>query len=148
MLRLLGFFEEFQSHTDRDEVYVSGGTLKAKRRETGEMDEQRLVEYLDSGYMVLPLMEGCPDVLSGAAHRRAGGGSSHLTDGEWLWRQDLAHYVEQYHVELPPEFLAHVRGVGYRLPVVRTADFKPAYEEILPLFGWSSQWDHPEPFLT
>jgi hypothetical protein len=147
MLNLLGFFEEFGSPAHGDAASVSAVTLQAARREVAEPDEERLVEYLDSGYLVLPLMEGCPDVLSGAVHRRSGGGSSHLTDGAWLWRQDLAYYVEQYHVELPSAFLEHVRSNKYTLPVVRTVDFRVAYQEILPLFGWSPRWDNQATFL-
>ena len=31
------------------------------------------------------------------------------TDDKWLWIQTLAYWVEQYDVELPTEFVAHIR---------------------------------------
>lgn len=44
-------------------------------------------------------------------------GSPHiLTDGAWCWPSDLAHYVENYHVRLPTEFLAHMREQNWAAP--------------------------------
>ena len=38
-----------------------------------------------------------------------GGGLSLMTDGDWLWYSDLAHYVERYHVRLDARFVEHAR---------------------------------------
>jgi len=35
-----------------------------------------------------------------------------LTDGEFLWPEDLAYYVETYGARPPADFLAHVRAQG------------------------------------
>jgi hypothetical protein len=45
-------------------------------------------------------------------------GSSELTDGEWVWPGDLAHYVWDHHVRLPDEFVDCVRA---RSPLVAPA---------------------------
>jgi len=37
-------------------------------------------------------------------------GREELTDGEWLWPDGLAHYVEEHGVRLPDEFVAHARA--------------------------------------
>jgi hypothetical protein len=34
-----------------------------------------------------------------------------MSDGDWVWRQDLAYFVERYRIRLPEEFLRHVRSV-------------------------------------
>ncbi|GAA1077899.1 hypothetical protein [Kitasatospora arboriphila] len=41
-----------------------------------------------------------------------------LTDGTWLWHADLAHHVEQHHLQLPPDFVAHARTNGWTPPPV------------------------------
>ncbi len=45
-----------------------------------------------------------------------------LTDGEWIWPDDLAYYVEKYHVSLEREFLNRVRENLYRVPLLRKLD--------------------------
>jgi hypothetical protein len=39
-----------------------------------------------------------------------------MTDGTWVWPSDLAFYVERYHVELPTDFVEHVRSCGWNPP--------------------------------
>ncbi|MGV9280248.1 hypothetical protein [Streptomyces sp. NPDC003730] len=41
-----------------------------------------------------------------------------LTDGAWLWRDDLAYYVAEYHLALPGDFVARVRDLDHRSPEV------------------------------
>jgi hypothetical protein len=57
------------------------------------------------------------DVLDPEGPTLVGAGSL-LTDGVWLWREDLAYYVATYHLALPRDFLARVRELGYRPPKV------------------------------
>lgn len=33
-----------------------------------------------------------------------------MSDGYWVWRADLAYYVERYRVALDPVFIADVRA--------------------------------------
>ncbi|NEA39870.1 hypothetical protein G3I42_11405 [Streptomyces sp. SID11385] len=44
--------------------------------------------------------------------------ASLLTDGTWVWRLDLAHYVAHAHVRLPADFLSAVRARAYVPPEV------------------------------
>ncbi|MGW4996396.1 hypothetical protein ACWEP8_01925 [Streptomyces hydrogenans] len=44
------------------------------------------------------------------------GGLSLLTDGQWFWYSDLAHYVERYHVTLDPRFVQHARSANWCPP--------------------------------
>jgi hypothetical protein len=96
------------------------------------------VAYLDGGHVLIDVMEAGPDVLTERPHRHSWGCSSLLTDGTWLWRQDFPHYVETHHVQLPEAFIAHVRGLNYRMPALVTARFAPLCNETMPLVGWAS----------
>ena len=58
---------------------------------------------------VFDVMEATPDPRG--ADRRIAGGSSLLTDGYWVWRQDLAAYVEHFGVALP-ERSSDTRGLA------------------------------------
>jgi hypothetical protein len=40
-------------------------------------------------------------------------GSKDLTDGEWVWPEGLAHYIERHSVILPEEFRAKMRQCGW-----------------------------------
>lgn len=36
-----------------------------------------------------------------------------LTDGQWAWPQDLAHYVRYHGVTVPVDMLAHIEAAEY-----------------------------------
>ena len=43
-------------------------------------------------------------------------GSGEQSDGQWLWPEGLAHYVEQHHVKLPDDFVANMRQNAFTVP--------------------------------
>ena len=133
MLGLLGFYDELD-----DRSAQPNGPIRDAVRPVGEPDEGELVAYLDGGHVLLDVMEGGVDVLTGSPHRHSPGCSSLMTDGSWLWRLDFPHYVETHHVALPAAFVEHVRGLRYRMPTIAVARFAPHYDETMPLVGWSS----------
>ncbi|MEU3446808.1 HD domain-containing protein [Streptomyces thermolilacinus] len=133
VLGLLGFYDEFESRPGQP-----NGSIRDAVRSVGEPDEARLVAYLDAGHVLLDVMEGGRDVLTGEPHRHSAGCSSLYTDGAWLWRQDLPHYVETHHVRLPDAFLDHVRALDHRMPPLVTERFAPYCNATLPLVGWGS----------
>lgn len=45
------------------------------------------------------------------------GSASLRTDGVYAWNEDLAHYVERWHVSLPEGLLAHGRQLGWAPPI-------------------------------
>ncbi|MFF9458669.1 hypothetical protein [Streptomyces flaveolus] len=45
-----------------------------------------------------------------------------LTDGQWLWYSDLAHYVERYHVTLDERFIQHARNQHWTPPQLTPAE--------------------------
>ncbi|ROO90715.1 hypothetical protein EDD29_8453 [Actinocorallia herbida] len=133
MLGLLGFYDEFD-----DRAGQPNGSIRAAVQHAGRPDEADLVTYLDAGHVLIDVMEGGSDVLTGSAHRHSAGCSSLVTDGTWLWRLDFAHYVETHHVLLPEAFIEHVRALSHRMPPLVTAQFAPHYNETMPLVGWAS----------
>ncbi|MGK5554789.1 hypothetical protein ACSNOI_24550 [Actinomadura kijaniata] len=99
--RFVGAFREL-SHGNPD-----GPSLRAAVRLRGEPYESVLVKYLRAGSILAATGARVVDVLSSGAE--VIGGLALLTDGEWLWYSDLAHYVERYHVRLESEFVERVR---------------------------------------
>ena len=79
-------------------------------------DVDRLVAYLNAGHPLVDMMDVENDPLDPA--RQVLNGSSILTDGEWLWRQDFGYYVRRHNVAVPEEFLATIRRRHYIVPEV------------------------------
>ncbi|MEU5402263.1 hypothetical protein ABZ348_23540 [Streptomyces sp. NPDC005963] len=131
MLGLLGFYDELA-----EGGHQPNGPLSDAVSALGTGDESAVVAYLDAGHCVLDVTEGVVDVLTGIAHRHSGGGSSHCTDGAWLWRKDFSHYLESHHVLLPLPFLHRVRGLSYRMQPLVCADFGPRYDSVAARIGW------------
>ncbi|MDF3298401.1 hypothetical protein [Streptomyces tropicalis] len=111
-MKLIGFYQEMDSGYS-----VSwGGPVPAPETGAGKYLVPDVVDYLKSGYPILDVMELTTDVVGGAF--RVPGGSSALTDGEFVWREDLASYVERYHIDLPLDFLEAARRHEFRIPSV------------------------------
>lgn len=144
MLKLLGFFEELGYAGE-----LANGSLRTQVQPVGEPDEVRIVEYLDVGHRITAFMEAGVDALAGSVHRHTSGCSSLVTDGEWMWRADFAHYLETYHVPLPAAFTARVRGLRHQMPDLDSADFAPRWNDTLLNLGWGSvgPWDAAQEVL-
>ncbi|MFD5517343.1 hypothetical protein [Streptomyces sp. NPDC127066] len=133
MLGLLGFYDELDNRCGRP-----NGSIRDAVQPVGEPDAMDLVAYLDAGHVLIDVMEGGRDVITGSAHRHSMGCSSLMTDGSWLWRLDFPHYVETHHVSLPGAFTEHVRSLNHQMPTIIVAQFAPHYDETMPLVGWAS----------
>ncbi|MFG1604133.1 hypothetical protein [Actinoplanes sp. NPDC049265] len=79
-------------------------------------DADRVVAYLRAGHRLLDFMDISDDVFDPS--RQVLGGPSVLTDGDWMWRDDLAYYVEWHQVTPPPELLELIRRRHYIMPIV------------------------------
>lgn len=66
-----------------------------------------IADYLRSGHVLIDVLETRPDVLDGSVVEES---SSVLGDGQWVWREDLAHYVAKYRLGLGQEFLSYLVG--------------------------------------
>jgi len=89
-----------------------------------------VLEYLSKGTGVIDFMEATRDPFDRAKY--ISGGPSLFSDGEWIWRHDLEHYVRFYRIGLPEEFLARVR----RVPTapVRKMNVDQLVDEVLEIY--------------
>ncbi len=85
----------------------------------GLPDLDEVVEYLKSGYELISMMDVNDDVFEPS--RQFLGGSSILTDGDWLWRHDFTQYVRLHRVAVPEELLSTIRQRGYVVPALDEA---------------------------
>ncbi|MEV6799483.1 hypothetical protein AB0M91_14205 [Micromonospora rifamycinica] len=97
-------------------------------------DADRVVEYLRDGHGLIDVMGAELDALGSGQHLV--GGASVMTDGEWLWRDDLQFYVATYHACLPEGFLAAIRANRYDVPELRVEDLRAAGKEAMQLLGY------------
>lgn len=79
-------------------------------------DADRVVAYLHAGHPLIDMMDVEDDPLDPA--RQVMNGSSILTDGDWLWRQDFGYYVRRHNVAPPEELLTAIRARHYVVPEV------------------------------
>ncbi|MET8662832.1 hypothetical protein ABZV87_00700 [Streptomyces tendae] len=112
-VRAVGFFDELSPGWG----FPTEGAIKDAVRSSADADEHRLVEYLRRGAGIWSEMGAQADVLDPEGPVLVSAGSL-LTDGVWLWRDDLAYYVDRYHLALPGDFVACVRELGYSPPEV------------------------------
>ncbi|CAL9496646.1 hypothetical protein [Streptomyces sp. enrichment culture] len=112
-VRAVGFFDELSPGWG----FPTDGAIKDAVRSSADADEHRLVEYLRRGSGIWSEMGAQADVLDPGGPVLVSAGSL-LTDGVWLWRDDLAYYVAKYHPVLPSDFVARARELDYRPPEV------------------------------
>ncbi|MFE4455832.1 hypothetical protein ACFROC_00610 [Nocardia tengchongensis] len=107
-LKPVGIYREM-FRTEREE-------LPALRESgAGEPIEDRklVVQYMKAGTPVFDVPGDVSDLIDPAKSIRSG--PSLVSDGEWIWRVDSIHYLENYTVAIPAEFLDHVRGRNYQV---------------------------------
>lgn len=79
-------------------------------------DADAVLAYLDAGHVLIDMMDIEQDPFNPA--QQILNGSTMLTDGEWLWRQDFTYYIRYHDVAVPPELLAAIRARAYLVPEV------------------------------
>ncbi|GAA3877195.1 hypothetical protein [Streptomyces sedi] len=112
-LTYVGFFRELTPHAPA----FHRGSLREALSPPGDYPADAVAGYLDAGLPVLDVMELTYDVVDGAF--QVPGGSSVVTDGQFVWRHDLAPYVRHYAPALPEAFVARALtppGVPAALP--------------------------------
>ncbi|MFE7792636.1 hypothetical protein [Streptomyces sp. NPDC057460] len=120
--RFLGEFQELE-HGRPD-----GASLRAAVRERADPNALRLVEYLRSGTTLAATASPVHDILSPG--RELIDGLHLLTDGQWLWYSDLAHYVERYHVALDERFVQHAQAQNWTAPPLTHAELSEIEETL------------------
>lgn len=113
--RFLGEFRELRHGNS------GGPSLIAAVRSEGEPYEEDLVRYLRAGSVIAATGSAVYDFLSPTSEFI--GSLQLLTDGEWFWHTDLAHYVERYHVPVDDRFVDHARLRGWVPPQLSDDQF-------------------------
>lgn len=107
-LTRMGFFRELK-HGLPD-----GPSLRESMRDKGKPGESRIAAYLRTAPIMFHSLGPVTDVFTPKGDY-IGAPNIH-TDGEYAWPEDLAYYVERYHVALPAEFLAHLASAKWTAP--------------------------------
>ena len=109
-MKVLGFRELDYHHAP------AGPSLRKAVRGQPHPQEPRILTYLRSGvcFAVCPMVVGdCLDP------KRDMVSTAHCyTDGEWVWRGDVAWYVQEHHAELPAEFINRMESLGWSVPAL------------------------------
>jgi len=104
----VGFFRELK-HGRAD-----GPSLREAMRAKGQPGEARIAAYLRAAPILLHALGPVTDVLDPKGDYICA--PNIHTDGTYAWPEDLAYYVERYHVALPAEFLAHLAAAKWQAP--------------------------------
>ncbi len=119
MIRLVGFFDDLKLD------YSNGSKLRNNVRSQAQPDEDKIVNYLNSGEFILVKPVFRFDLLS--EEKKYAGTPSIRTDGIWVWANLLSYYVEEYHVVLPKEFIQHMKSNKWKMPLTLKIPFVKYY---------------------
>ncbi|WP_431894784.1 hypothetical protein [Micromonospora haikouensis] len=129
-MRTVGFFRELGP----DPVEVYAESIHAHLTPDPLPDTGRVTNYLRNGHGLIDVMGAELDVLGSGRHLV--GGASVMTDGEWIWRDDLRFYVDTYPVRLSGDFLASIRASDYHVPDLRIEDLRAAGRKAMRILGY------------
>ncbi|PLC40476.1 hypothetical protein C0Q88_21980 [Ralstonia pickettii] len=101
-MRVVGVFREL---TGSKPIYLP--SIYEAQNKLLPQDASDLVAYLRKGVPVFDVMEATRDPFD--ATKFVSGGASLLSDGTWVWREDLAYYLERYNVGVSSDFIKHAR---------------------------------------
>lgn len=104
----VGFFRELQ-HGLSD-----GPSLREAMRDKGKPGASRIAAYLRAAPILFHSLGPVPDVFNPKGDYICA--PNIHTDGVYAWPEDLAYYVEHYHVALPEAFLAHLAVAKWKAP--------------------------------
>jgi hypothetical protein len=107
-LTRVGFFRELK-HGRTD-----GPSLREAMRDKGKPGEARIAAYLRAAPIMFHALGPVTDVFTPKGDYICV--PNIHTDGVYAWPEDLAYYVERYHVALPAEFLAHLAAAKWTAP--------------------------------
>lgn len=100
-LRVVGLFRELGP-----ELSHLAASIHAAEGKLDPALSLEIAKYLDKGVQVLDVVGTSVDPLDPSVV--IVGGASLVSDGAWVWRSDLSHYVIRYRVALPEEFVTYV----------------------------------------
>ncbi|MEU6561081.1 hypothetical protein [Nocardia nova] len=71
-----------------------------------------MTAYMEAGAAIFDVLDDVVDLVDNTTWIRSG--PSLISDGTWLWRIDSIHYLRNYSLDIPQEFLDHVRTREYQ----------------------------------
>lgn len=92
---------------DFEEFGGPDGTIRAVLDRLSAPERESVGRYLEGGLLISAVPGSTRDVIDGEPVPTP---PSLRTDGRYVWRSDLVHYVRKYGVGLPSEFLNLVRS--------------------------------------
>ncbi|MFI5929592.1 hypothetical protein ACIA3K_26960 [Micromonospora sp. NPDC051543] len=98
-------------------------------------DLTQVVAYLKSGHVLIDVMDVADDAFDST--RQVMNGSTVVTDGDWLWRKDLAYYVGRHRIALPQDFLALIRERDYVVPPRGVPELTACSRQARELMFWN-----------
>ena len=114
-LREAGFFRELPYGYSTSVGDPSKPSLLESMHKLDKSDKKQIVAFLKSGNTLAVAPCVSKDVLD---PNKFIGTLAILTDGTWVWSDDLAYYVQQYNVALPSDFLTHMQNHGWQAKVM------------------------------
>lgn len=95
----LGFFSELNLSM------ADNGSIKSFIIDSVNYDKDKIIRYLKNGKKEAI----CPKVVYDLINKKIISTSfSVLTDGEYVWRNDLEYYIKNYNIKLPDDFIRKI----------------------------------------
>jgi hypothetical protein len=108
-------------------------SIRAAVRSSRHPDEDRIVAYLEAGFCLAACGGVQHDVFDPSSDRVTS--PDMVTDGVFLWPGELPYYVATHGVELPADFVAHMRQNGWTVPTFTDLEKR----ELTDRLGWNWQ---------
>jgi hypothetical protein len=101
---------------------VGDPSMREFRADEPWKDQEKVLDYLHSGYVVALVMGAdLPDRFDASCRAnpvingKVEGGATPMTDGVWLWPAGLIYFIEKYNVRVPQEFIDYAARNGWRV---------------------------------
>ncbi|TRX33230.1 hypothetical protein FNW52_15845 [Flavobacterium sp. ZT3R18] len=73
-------------------------------------DNEMVLKHLKKGSVIATTMHVISSLIKN--DNQIIGGILYLTDGDWIWTNYLSYYVEKESIELPEDFLNHIKNAS------------------------------------
>lgn len=104
----------FAKPWQEEEPDEGGASLRDLARREPHPDKSRILSYLERGRPEDAEARRFRDLL--APDKPDIGLVVRYEDGAWSWTNEVRYYVEHHNLDLPAEFIAHLRSNLFRVP--------------------------------
>jgi hypothetical protein len=118
-LKRVGFFSEFAQTSEHNDVYPS---IYDFLHPNPQDNEALIVNYLRKGDCIAARAGTVGDVINPTLKKQL---FAHIySDGVYCWPLNIAYYVENYHLRLASDFIAHMASSEWRPVCDETYDWE------------------------